>query len=117
MDLKLTHETRDGVTVITLAGELDVYTAREFRNYCEPLADEPGCLLVIDVGPCAFLDFTGLGTLVAILRRARSRSGEMTLAGPGESISKMLRTTGLTKVFGVCETADEAVRELLAGAS
>lgn len=111
--LKLTTETRSGgIAVIAVEGDVDIYTAPRLREVLKE-ADAAGCgQIVLDLGRCTFLDPTGLGVIVAGLRRARERDGSLALACGSESILKIFRITGLTKVFRTFGSADEAVQVL-----
>ena len=56
-----------------------------------------------------FLDSTGLGVLVGGLKRVRAHDGSLDLVCTQERILKIFRITGLTKVFGIHDTVDEAI--------
>ena len=56
-----------------------------------------------------FLDSTGLGVLVGGLKRVRAHDGSLDLVCTRERILKIFRITGLTKVFGIHETVDQAI--------
>jgi hypothetical protein len=55
------------------------------------------------------LDSTGLGVLVGGLKRVRAHDGSLDLVCTQERILKIFRITGLTKVFGIHDTVDEAI--------
>ena len=56
-----------------------------------------------------FLDSTGLGVLVGGLRRVRAHDGSLDLVCTQQRILKIFRITGLTEVFGIYETVDQAI--------
>ena len=56
-----------------------------------------------------FLDSTGLGVLVGGLKRVRAHDGTLRLVCTQERILKIFRITGLTKVFPIHASVDEAV--------
>ena len=56
-----------------------------------------------------FLDSTGLGVLVGGLRRVRAHDGSLDLACTQERILKIFKITGLTEVFGIYQTVDQAI--------
>jgi anti-sigma B factor antagonist len=56
-----------------------------------------------------FLDSTGLGVLVGGLKRVRAHDGSLRLVCTQERILKIFRITGLTKVFPIHASVDEAV--------
>ncbi|GLY14182.1 anti-sigma-B factor antagonist [Kineosporia sp. NBRC 101677] len=101
--MELTVATRrEGVqTVISVAGEIDVYTAPTLRERLNELVAEGEYHLVVDMAGVDFLDSTGLGVLVGGLKRARSHEGSLQLVCDQEKILKVFRITGLTKVFPI----------------
>lgn len=110
MDLSLATRTEGDRTVVSVAGEIDVYTAPKLREQIVALVDEGHYHLIVDMSGVEFLDSTGLGVLVGGLKRVRAHDGSLSLVCNEERILKIFRITGLTKVFPIHSTVDEAVR-------
>jgi anti-sigma B factor antagonist len=79
VDLKLGHHARDGVEVIDVQGETDMYTAPRLRELLIDLVSTGSNRLVVNLGKVGFLDSTGLGVLVGGLRRVRACDGSLDL--------------------------------------
>ena len=109
MDLKLGHYARDGIEVIDVQGEIDIYTAPRLRELLINLVSEGNYQLVVNLGKVGFLDSTGLGVLAGGLRRVRAHDGSLELVCTQQPILKIFRITGLTEVFGVYQTVDQAI--------
>ena len=109
MDLKLGHHATDGFEVIDVRGEIDIYTAPRLRELLIDLVSQGSYQLVVNLDEVGFLDSTGLGVLVGGLRRVRARDGSLDLVCTQQPILKILKITGLTEVFGIYETADQAI--------
>ena len=56
-----------------------------------------------------FLDSTGLGVLVGGLKRVRAHDGSLDLVCTQQRILKIFRITGLTEVFCIYQTVDQAI--------
>ena len=109
MDLKVNdYTTDDGLTVITVEGEIDVYTAPKLREKLIDLVNKGKFHLLVDMEKVEFLDSTGLGVLVGGLKRVRAHDGSLELVCTQERILKIFRITGLTKVFGIHDSIAEA---------
>ena len=106
LDIKV---DKDGATcVVTLEGEIDVYTAPRLKDALVE-AIEAGCVdVIVDLEGVAFIDSSGLGVLVGALRRAKEHSGAVRLVCTTESILKIFRITGLDKVFPIFSNVREA---------
>jgi len=101
---------REGArTVISVTGEIDVYTAPTLRERLNELVADGEYHLVVDMAGVDFLDSTGLGVLVGGLKRARSHDGTLRLVCDQEKILKVFRITGLTKVFPIYAALPDAL--------
>ena len=109
MDLSLASRTEGDKTVVSVGGEIDVYTAPKLREQIVQLVDDGQYHLVIDMEDVEFLDSTGLGVLVGGLKRVRAHDGSLRLVCTQERILKIFRITGLTKVFPIHASVAEAV--------
>jgi len=109
MDLGLDVEERDGYAVLSVRGEVDVYTAPRFRERLIELVGEGRHRIIVDLEGVDFLDSTGLGVLVGGLKRLRSHDGDLLLVCTQSRILKVFEITGLTKVFSIFDSVDAAV--------
>lgn len=109
MDLTLSTRPEGERTVIAVAGEIDVYTAPKLREHLIDLVAAGNYHLIVDMEGVDFLDSTGLGVLVGGLKRVRSHDGSLRLVCTQDRILKIFRITGLTKVFPIHASVDEAL--------
>jgi anti-sigma B factor antagonist len=109
VDLKLGHHAKDGIEVIDVQGEIDMYTAPRLRELLIDLVSQGSYQLVVNLGKVGFLDSTGLGVLVGGLKRVRAHDGSLDLVCTQQRILKILKITGLTEVFGIYQTVDQAI--------
>ena len=106
-DLRLTVDADNPhYTILTVEGEIDVYTAPLLRQELIELADRGVARLVINLEPVEFLDSTGLGVLVAALNRFRRQDGEVEVICSQRRILRVFEITGLTKVFTIHPSLD-----------
>jgi anti-sigma B factor antagonist len=109
MDLVLGSRTENGWAVLEVQGEVDLYTSPQLRDAILRLTEEGENRIVIDLNNVSFMDSSGLGVLVAGLKRARERGGELALVFGEGSIQKVLGITGLDKVFPTHGSVGEAM--------
>jgi anti-sigma B factor antagonist len=93
----------DGRCVVALAGVVDFSTRFVLRDRLLELFDQGERDVVLDLGGVRFIDSSGLGVLVAALKRYREADGQLRLRSPTHQLHNMLDMTGLSKVF-VMET-------------
>jgi anti-sigma B factor antagonist len=109
VDLTLSTKVEGDRTVVAVGGEIDVYTAPKLREHLIDLVSGGSYHLIIDMENVDFLDSTGLGVLVGGLKRVRSHEGSLDLVCTQDRILKIFRITGLTKVFTIHASVDEAL--------
>ncbi len=109
MDLDVETLQREGARVLSLRGEIDVYTAPRLRQAIVDQVEQGLTHLIVDMTAVECLDSTGLGVLVEGLKRVRSRDGIMSLVAIHEKILKIFDITGLNKAFPMYRTVDEAL--------
>lgn len=108
MDLGFEVDQRGGYTVLSVRGEVDVYTAPRLRERLIELVSQGSHQVVVDLEGVDFLDSTGLGVLVGGLKRLRSHDGDMILVCTQPRILKVFEITGLTKVFSIHDSVESA---------
>jgi len=109
IDLGLERSQQDGWAVLAVTGEVDVATAPRLREQLIELVNDGQHRIVVDLEGVDFLDSTGLGVLVGALKRVRTCDGELALVCTESRILKVFEITGLTKVFPIHRSVDEAV--------
>jgi anti-sigma B factor antagonist len=95
--------------VVDVKGEIDVYTAPKLREKLIELVSEGTYDMVVNLEGVDFLDSTGLGVLVGALKRVKAHDGSLSIVCTQDKILKIFKITGLTKVFPIYSTVDEAV--------
>src|SRR5438045_5986557 len=107
-DIK-TEQLGDDQYVSSLAGEVDLYTAPEFKQQLLEVIGEGGKEVIVDFSDTTFIDSTTLGVLVGGVKRLRSNGGQLSLVCSDRNITKIFEITGLDRVFSIYATRPEAV--------
>jgi anti-sigma B factor antagonist len=107
-DIK-TEQLGDDAYVISLAGEVDLYTAPEFKQQLLEVIGQGGKQVIVDFSDTTFIDSTTLGVLVGGVKRLRTNDGQLSLVCSDRNITKIFEITGLDRVFTIYPTRDEAV--------
>jgi anti-sigma B factor antagonist len=96
-------------TVVTVHGEIDVATSPTLRERLIDLVNDGGTRLVLDLEAVDFLDSTGLGTIVSILKRVRTHGGDLRLVCTEARIRRLFEITGLDKAVPLYASLDDAI--------
>ena len=90
----------DGSTVVHAVGEVDLSTTEDLAAAVRPCLSN-GESVVLDLSGVVFIDSSGLGTLVQLLKVAVRNGASLTLDGVSASTYRLLEVTGLAPVFDV----------------
>src|SRR5437762_13902361 len=107
-DIK-TEQLGDSTYVISLAGEVDLYTAPEFKQQLLEVIGQGAKSVIVDFTNTTFIDSTTLGVLVGGVKRLRSNDGQLSLVCSDRNITKIFEITGLDRVFTIHSSRDEAI--------
>jgi anti-sigma B factor antagonist len=110
-DIK-TEQISDDAYVISLAGEVDLYTAPEFKHQLLELIGHGGKNVIVELTSSTFIDSTTLGVLVGGVKRLRTNDGQLSLVCSDRNITKIFEITGLDRVFAIHASRDEAISNL-----
>ena len=118
MNFHIQDEAVDDTThVIELGGEVDLYTAPEFKERMVELIESGKKQIVVDLSKATFIDSTTLGVLVGGVKRLRTNDGELSLVCSDRNITKIFEITGLDRVFTIYPTRAEALEQIGASGS
>jgi anti-sigma B factor antagonist len=84
---------------VFISGEIDIYTAQQFKDKLYSVVDNSSTDLVIDCGGLNYIDSTGLGIFVGALKKTRLAGRNIQLDNMRENIRKLFVITGLDKLF------------------
>ncbi len=103
-----------GPGLITVSGELDYHTGPRLRACLDEAPLGPGAALVLDLSGLTYCDSIGVAVLVHGYRRAEAAGATLALAGTPADVFRLLRFTGLDRLFSSYDSVESAVRALRA---
>jgi anti-sigma B factor antagonist len=110
VNFQINDEAVDDEThVIELGGEVDLYTAPEFKERMVQVIEEGKKQVVVDLSNATFIDSTTLGVLVGGVKRLRPAGGTLSLVCSDQNIVKIFEITGLDRVFPIHESREQAL--------
>ena len=99
-------------TVLSVEGEVDLYTAPAVREAAIGAMESGADHLLLDLTAVPCMDSSGLGVIVACLKRLRELGGDLAVVSPPSSPpTKLLSLTGLDHAIPTHATVDEALAD------
>lgn len=88
---------------VHLQGELDLAAAGEFRSFMEPIANDESLNLTLDLSKLTYIDSTGIGILISILKIRNANHSMLNVAKVPAHIQRLFDMTGITKFFSTSQ--------------
>ncbi|MBW3623328.1 MAG: STAS domain-containing protein [Armatimonadetes bacterium] len=114
--LELSHRFEQGIPVVDVAGDIDVYTFPRFKEHLSQINEEGHTHLLVTLEQVHYMDSSGFGALLGATKRLRPEGGTLGLVGSNQVITRMLKITRLNTIFDMFDSENEAVEAYLQGA-
>lgn len=101
-----------GITVVRPGVDrLTAENAKAFKDDVVALIDKGAAHLIVDFKDVTFLDSSGLGALVGVLKKIGHR-GDLIVTGLNRDVEQMFRICRMDSVFTTCRDVDAAVEAM-----
>jgi anti-sigma B factor antagonist len=112
VDYSVSEQTVGDNCVVTVRGEVDVYSAPALQETLSAMLAAAAKAVVVDLTEVGFLDSTGLGVLVAARNAAVNAGQALPIACAEGRILKLFKITGLDSVFDIHPSAEAALQSV-----
>lgn len=99
MSLTMNYDKIDDKWVFNPSGDIDIYTSNDFREKIMGAFEKENKDILINGDRLEYIDSTGLGALIFILKNIQDRGFKLYLENIKPNIKKLLSITELDKVF------------------
>lgn len=111
-EIKLSVKVDEGQPkVVHAMGEIDFYTKERLMTVIDGIFAQNDYEIILDLSGISFMDSSGLSLLVLVQRLVQSHNGHLKCILSGQII-KVLRLTGLQKLFDIHETVESALQDV-----
>jgi anti-sigma B factor antagonist len=99
----------DSASVLAVAGHLDVYTSPFLKRDLRALFARGRTRIVVNLEKVEYIDSTGLGVLMDLLRRVRALGGSLSVVIRAGRTKRLLESLGVMKVLPVFDEDSDAL--------
>ena len=90
-------------TLISLKGEVDIYSIGKFRESIEERIKTQASEIILDCTELSYMDSTGMGVLIELRNKAKDMGQKIIMMNPRPNIKKLLNITGVDKIIYIIE--------------
>ena len=99
LSMQIEVERRGTVTVARVQGNVDGMTSAELNRVLGGEVAEGGHQMVVSLEGVDYTSSAGLRVLLAVVKEARGRGGDVRLAGVRDNVRKVLELSGFTSIL------------------
>lgn len=107
--MQITTEEQRRISVMSVSGRVDSSTAPDLESALKKLVDSDKTQIVLDLKDVEYMSSAGLRAMVSTLKAVKRVNGDLRLASPSPRVEEVLRLAGLTSIFSILPSRDEAV--------
>ena len=108
--MKSNIERHGDICVITPVGDIKIGAGAEaLREAVQREIDAGVKKMVLNLAEVGYVDSSGLGEMIACLKRAAEAGGDLKLANRRKRVSDLFQLTRLETVFSSYDTVEEAL--------
>lgn len=111
--MQITNVEKNGVLVCCVSGEIDINTSPQVKKIFDRIIASKKEKIVINLKEVAYIDSSGLATLVEILKGLRVYGGKLKISNLSQKVKSLFEITKLEKLFDITMEEEEAVRSFI----
>ena len=108
-ELHIEIDRRDGVSVITPMGEIDLGRSPTLRSELGVVISEHPPRIVVNLAEVSYMDSSGVATLVEALQQCRAANITLLLCGMQDRVRSIFEIARLDMVFSINDTLETAL--------
>lgn len=109
--MEFLHSINNGILVVT--PQIDTIDARDSLEFKEKflvlVSDQDSKSVIIDLQKVQFIDSSGLGSFLAILKNMHAQGGELKLSSMNKPIRTIFELISLHKIFEIFNSTEDAI--------
>ena len=108
--MNITRENIGENRVVRLEGRLDAAAVRDHRDELASIADETTKWLIMNMDKVDFIDSSGLGLIVSLIRRTRESHADLSVCNLSPQAKSLFELTRMTRVISIYPTEESALQ-------
>jgi len=101
MNLNINIKEETNQIYVFLSGEIDAYTAPKLKEAVLPLVDKNEPMIEVSLKDVEYMDSTGLGVFVGLLKSVRKQNGHLRLVDLSPRLQRLFSITGLSDIIDI----------------
>lgn len=107
--MELSSEHAGDICILTIPDEtLTADNVKIFRTEMDPFLT-PGARILLDLGQVRFVDSSGIGSIISVMKKIEASGGELKLCSVSKTVSSLFELVKINLLVDVCKTREDAI--------
>lgn len=102
---------QDGVSVLTVSGYLDAYTAPQFEKAIQAEYDSGHMRIVVECAGLTYISSAGLGVFMSFVEDVRTAGGDIKICSVVPTVYQVFEILGFPELFEIVPTRADAIQK------
>ena len=107
LDINISFNETENMWIFAPEGELDIFSSPNFKEKVVNAFESRNSDIIIDLEKLEYVDSTGLGALISILRKLKENDNKIYIDNIKPNIKKLFLITELDKLFVIRSEINE----------
>ncbi len=107
--MEITKKEENSVAILCLKGRLDLASGAGLKEEIKALVDKEQTMIHLNLADVDFINSSGLGVLVSIMKDIRMHKGRLTLSDLASYVQEIFEITQLSHIFEIFPSESEAI--------
>ncbi len=107
----INFEKKDNIDIVTFSvKKINAFISGEIQDQISRVFENAGSRVIIDLKGVEYIDSTGFGCFLSLMKTARNNYGIMKFASPQPKIMDLFKALYLYTVFEIFEDTESCIR-------
>jgi anti-sigma B factor antagonist len=107
--LKMNQREKQGIIILDIQGEIDLYTAPEIKSMIRKLINSGENNVILNFEKVSYIDSSGIGALIWSMDNLKKYQGSLLLINVVNPVKKVFELTKLNFYFEIYDSENEAL--------
>ncbi len=107
--MEISSKIDGNIAILNLNGRLDLTSANKLKEASREHIGMDNCKLILNMEKVDFINSSGLGALVSILKDVRNSQGKLRISNLAPYVKEIFDITQLSNIFDICENEANAL--------
>jgi anti-sigma B factor antagonist len=107
--MELNVREKEGITILDIEGEIDLYNAPTLKNIINDLINDRKYEIILNLEKVSYIDSSGIGAIISSLSNLKKYQGALKLLNVQSAVRKVFELTKLISFFEIYSDENEAL--------